>query len=1149
MPNWELGTGPSADISIVAGADFSSAYPLATKPKISGGSFTLDFAGRKADPQSDAPVTVYDMPVALIRTGTGSINIAAAKDVTLKLMSIDQLVGSVDQESQTGNISVFDYKNTVVLDKNPYSQKHSVSVVGASIYTAGEASDLSAVANVPYNLINLHYVGEDKKSLDLSSLYTPAAFGQNGGSLSVKAGGSVQGAAALEPQKWYVLNGDGGTPQDEFDFYIGTERGARLNAQNLAKAKIAELAQDTADYSNVSLKPVYVKDPGGNYFKVTFNHIYQTTQDWLPTTVSPLVNTWLFRQGRSSLSASDSAPDSAWWVRTDYFNQSMATLGGGDLSISAQGSIRDVYASTATNAYANGTGSIQQQGGGDITVRAGGDLAGVALFIQKGVANVSTGGAITSGSSLVFGQDSSGVHTKTVDSSSDARVKLQSVFALGDARLSLVALKDISVGVVYNPTLSEQSVFNRTVNPVVSSDYNGFTLGTTAGVNNDTANIYFNAFPIITNTNYFSPTQEGIATYGLSKFGQQYSQFSNFSTYTDRSSFSALSLGGGVTLKNDPNPLAWSGMTLVANDLAKLSGYTFGQLYTLSPSKFQVVSMNGSLTSDNGFVLMPSGQGQLSMWANQSILMNNGANGPIHMLDVAAESISSANAPRLFLESDLSVLFDGFLSNFTTHAPTPLHAGDPQSASIVSLSGDVIGDINLAKATINLPKNTSVIAGRDILNLGFILQNVDQADVSSLSAGRDVRDDNTNDADCTRVSSACLQHLLYGPGMLKVSAGRDIDLGNLAGIVTKGNQGNPFLAYGGASVMLGASKLEPNYSSLDEYIRSKLAGNPISSAALAGWSLSEDSSVKNKIFFELLVDASKLKNANGGALNLTYFDGLVSAMFPGASGSSLGNISTHSSQIKTEQGGSIDIFAPLGSVFAGLAQGAQVASPSNQGIFTIRGGDINALVYKEFLVNQGRIFTLGGGDITLVSQYGNLEAGKGAKTASSAPPPLITIDANGNTKLDVSNSIAGSGIATLFTHPGQPASNVYAVAPRGYFDAGDAGVRSTGSVEINAPTVRNADNIVATGTISNTQAPPVAAPAVAPVASPSAPAPTSTDDAKKSLPSNATSLASLSVELLGLGETQGEGGAALALPSAEKDEDADRKEDKSKNLK
>jgi hypothetical protein len=95
-----------------------------------------------------------------------------------------------------------------------------------------------------------------------------------------------------------------------------------------------------------------------------------------------------------------------------------------------------------------------------------------------------------------------------------------------------------------------------------------------------------------------------------------------------------------------------------------------------------------------------------------------------------------------------------------------------------------------------------------------------------------------------------------------------------------------------------------------------------------------------------------------------------------------------------------------------------------------------------------------------------LSAGEGTKTASSAPPPRLTTNQLGVVSLDISGSIAGSGIATLKTDPDVPDANIYVIAPRGSFDAGDAGVRSSGSVEVNALVVLNAGNIVASGTIT-----------------------------------------------------------------------------------
>jgi hypothetical protein len=244
----------------------------------------------------------------------------------------------------------------------------------------------------------------------------------------------------------------------------------------------------------------------------------------------------------------------------------------------------------------------------------------------------------------------------------------------------------------------------------------------------------------------------------------------------------------------------------------------------------------------------------------------------------------------------------------------------------------------------------------------------------------------------------------------------------------------------------------------------------------------------------------------------------------------VGNIGVYTSQIKTEQGGDINLFTPTGSVYAGLTVIPPPAAQPNKGIFTISGGAVNSLVKTDFQVNQGRVLTLAGGDITLVSQYANIDAGKGAKTAASAPPPLITVDGNGNIKVDVSNSISGSGIGTLQTHPDLQAANVYAAAPRGIFNAGDAGVRSSGNVVINAAVVENANNITASGTIAGAPT-TVAAPALGNIAPPSSADQTSNDVTQSLANANLSNdNGTLNVEVVGYG---GDNAAPNAPQSSE----------------
>jgi hypothetical protein len=232
----------------------------------------------------------------------------------------------------------------------------------------------------------------------------------------------------------------------------------------------------------------------------------------------------------------------------------------------------------------------------------------------------------------------------------------------------------------------------------------------------------------------------------------------------------------------------------------------------------------------------------------------------------------------------------------------------------------------------------------------------------------------------------------------------------------------------------------------------------------------------------------------------------------------------------------LDLFTPGGSVVAGLVSVPFYLSskPSaDLGVFTVRGGAIHSLVHDNFVVNQGRVFTLGGGDITLVSQYGNIDAGRGTKTAASAPPPLLTTDANGNTKIDIAGSIAGSGIATLRTSDTQVPSNVYAVAPRGIFDAGDAGVRSTGFVAIQAAVVLNAGNISASAGVSGAIA--VDTGSAATQAAPASTASAATQDVSRQVNATAKENLNLDVEFLGFGE------APDIKPGDAEESDEDRK--------
>ncbi|HZF25291.1 MAG TPA: filamentous hemagglutinin family protein, partial [Steroidobacteraceae bacterium] len=93
------------------------------------------------------------------------------------------------------------------------------------------------------------------------------------------------------------------------------------------------------------------------------------------------------------------------------------------------------------------------------------------------------------------------------------------------------------------------------------------------------------------------------------------------------------------------------------------------------------------------------------------------------------------------------------------------------------------------------------------------------------------------------------------------------------------------------------------------------------------------------------------------------------------------------------------------------------------------------------------------------STQGNIDAGRGAKSSLSAPPPTVVIDASGRVTLDLSAAVAGSGIRTIVTGEGVTPGDVDLIAPVGFVNAGDAGIGSAGDLNIAARTVVGLDNI------------------------------------------------------------------------------------------
>ena len=200
-----------------------------------------------------------------------------------------------------------------------------------------------------------------------------------------------------------------------------------------------------------------------------------------------------------------------------------------------------------------------------------------------------------------------------------------------------------------------------------------------------------------------------------------------------------------------------------------------------------------------------------------------------------------------------------------------------------------------------------------------------------------------------------------------------------------------------------------------------------------------------------------------------------------------GDITMTSRNIRTTNGGDISIFAPGGGIALGNTLPPTPVNSTSKtglpppGIVTDSGGNINIFTNQNVDVGVARIFTLRGGNEIIWSSEGNIAAGKSSKTVQTAPPTQVLIDPqSGNVETDLSGLATGGGIGVLAAIAGVAPGNVDLIAPVGTVDAGDAGIRSTGNLNIAAAVVLNATNIQVGGVSSGTPAAP-AAPNLAPL--------------------------------------------------------------------
>ncbi len=372
------------------------------------------------------------------------------------------------------------------------------------------------------------------------------------------------------------------------------------------------------------------------------------------------------------------------------------------------------------------------------------------------------------------------------------------------------------------------------------------------------------------------------------------------------------------------------------------------------------------------------------------------------------------------------------LNSGSSHAEIPIHLADDIPVSLNA--GHDIRNLKLF-----LPKKAYINAGRDIRDIYLQGQNIATDDMALVKAGRNL-------FFSTASGSAYRTGIEYGgPGCLMVQAGNSIDLGTTEGIQSIANYYNDGLSPEGCSVAVISGYNKDWQPEELEVLFNDLRDAGMEYAEL----LQKDSSLAME----------KIKHARKE---------IIKPFFQGSSTGD-GNIDMIRSRIKTV-GEESDIFIIASGDFnVGKSSFTTGEQQTDTGVYTEFGGEIKVFTVGDINVLESRVMTMYGGDIVAWSDEGNINAGRGSKTATNRGKP-IRVWKDDHWEIYSKPASKGSGILTRtydldgFEGPlkAPQTGDAYIFAPQGIIDAGEAGI-SAGNVTLGATEIVNAQNIEVTG--------------------------------------------------------------------------------------
>ena len=796
-------------------------------------------------------------------------------------------------------------------------------------------------------------------------------------------------------------------------------------------------------------------------------------------TQDSFVNKWLFRYGgRGDPSLGTFDTPTAWGIDFGKFSQNVGGFGGGSVNINAGGTIADLGVMMPTTGKQIGklvnpddpsqgfiTNELQIEGGGKLDVNAGGDIAGGVYYLGQGKGSLTAAGEITKTQS----------DPDPFNAGAIQNLVLGPQLLMGDTDLTLNANQGISISAVSDPMILDRFT------GLATSDTNFFSYGESSAIRfkSLSGDVHLNA-----NTDVINAGNIDVRT-GLSKIYPA-------SLYT--TAFGGSILLDGSNTQVSLFPSAKANMVLLAKDTiastdllsgigmsdfdpgllpSALSPLTAAALDAdLVPLKLNVL-FGGSLThaqrpvhlGDLNPVRIATQEGDIKQFnfnlPKQAIVksgrdINNVTLSIQHAnlkddvsvisaardiinpsqrvvdtgaLDINGNKIEVAGAGDVLIKSGRNIdlgTSSGLLTVGNTNNPN-LGSSGANMTVLAGLNGAEPNYLGLLKLDANVLKYAENFSKFQQLVTEFMRNRTGNTVMTTKTAFEQF-----NKLDPSQTAS--LQ-----PSLAKLASAKYIDLlGKMKSEITRFVQNrtsNPDL--GEAQALDAFAQINP-----DEYLTLQPTLNKLA----------------NQVLFSEL-NGTGSASAKDPTLGNERGFAAINALYPGNKWK--GDLNLFFSTIQTLKDGSIDLVVPGGKINAGLASNPNLSKGASElGIIARGKGDINAFLNDDFIVNQSRVFALGGGDITVWSSRGDIDAGRGAKSALAAPSPEFTTDENGNAVITFPSAVSGSGIrtsASVTEANGEP-GDVGLFAPGGVVNAGEAGIAGN-NVTISATAVLGANNI------------------------------------------------------------------------------------------